>query len=78
MEAESGPGCETVSWDNQCVLWTAVLWRLLESSLAGGQRAVVTRGSVGSRLLADWVYSIISFVPVYSKSQVLHPSQGLL
>lgn len=24
------------------------------------------------------VYSIISFVPVYSKSRVLHPSQGLL
>lgn len=48
----------------------------VEASRVVSGRRTASYGNQGQ--CEQQVYSIISFVPVYSKSRVLHPSQGLL
>lgn len=63
----------------ECVLGQPM--RSVDGSAVAASRVVSGRrtASYGNQGQCEQqVYSIISFVPVYSKSRVLHPSQGLL
>lgn len=63
----------------ECVLGQPM--RSVDGSAVAASRVVSGRrtASYGNQGQCEQqAYSIISFVPVYSKSRVLHPSQGLL